>query len=262
MFSDISDPDRTVRDLVHHNVSVAAWAGYYDSGSIRSAARVHNKLLSAGASSVLVIGPWTHGARACWTPAAGDARTAPSFSLDLDLKRFFDCQLRDKCWPGNDVDKQPLRYFLTGGAGPDEWRGGADGWPPTGAVWHTFEMCSADKSLREGDGTAESNTCGGGPGSKSIEYHVDPSPTSGRVSRWNLVLHIMKMSVTYPNRHADSKKSLVLSSTPLAQSMDIVGSVQVGRVMVALVLAEVFWRLLHLLRLFRSSSVSLPIRLA
>ena len=86
-WNDISDPDRTVQSLLHHNVSVSTWAGtwcsslsklltstttttttttgYYDAGSFRASIRLHNDMVRKGGRSRLVVGPWSHGVRSC-----------------------------------------------------------------------------------------------------------------------------------------------------------------------------------------------------
>ena len=78
-------------------IPVYSYAGYYDSGSIRSATRVHSIL--AGNNNVgevnegnvhnkLTVGPWNHGVRNNGSPFSPSHE--PSFDLFSDLKRFFD----------------------------------------------------------------------------------------------------------------------------------------------------------------------------
>ena len=232
---DIGISERTYDGLVRHGVAVYSFAGYYDSGSVRSAARLHNHLLRRGATSKLTIGPWSHGARACWTPSAGAAATAPQYPLFEDVKRFFDCRLKGQCGPrgargGVGVADEPaLHYFLSG---PDEWRTGAGEWPPDGLSVREFPLAmfgvghggraTAPTGAGAAGGAAQ-EVAGARGDSGVVTFAVDFSATSGVVSRWNLVQHLMKRPVTYPDRAVQSVKALVFG-VPLPRGLTIVGS--------------------------------------
>jgi putative CocE/NonD family hydrolase len=224
-WTDLSNTEVTANALVSHRVSVAAWAGYQDSGSVRSAARMHNALVAAGAPSRLTIGPWVHGGRTCWTPAGGAERGEPSFSLDLAVKRFFDCELRDQCdvfGSAGGAQDPPLHFFMSGTAGPDEWRAAPDQWPPAGLVWHDLYMHTVDKSLRP-HAVEDARL--------SADFRVNFRATTGKASRWNLVLHLLKVLVTYPTRGEDAARMLSRSTAPLESDINIVGSAHVDVVL-------------------------------
>ena len=59
-----------------------------------------------------------------------------------------------------------------------------------------------------------------------VSYQVDPSSTSGLVSRWNLAFHLMKKVVTYSERASQSATSLVFYRPVGDQAVSIVGSPQ------------------------------------
>lgn len=220
-YTDLSDPQHITQSLISHKVAVSSWAGYLDSGSIRSAVRVHNKLIAAGRRSRLTIGPWVHGARTCWSPGSGPDVNAPSFSLDLAVKRFFDCELRGLCnafRSSTDSADPPLHFFLQGVEGPDEWVAGDDQWPPPGLAWHDLYMKSAERSLEEvpvKDNDAHA------------DFRVNFRATTGKASRWNLVLSLLQVPVNYPTRKEDGSRMISRVSAPLQTPLDIIGSVQI-----------------------------------
>ena len=231
-FHDVGISTKTFDGLREHKVKVYSVAGYFDSGSIRSAARLHNYL--GPQQSKLTIGPWSHGCRACYTPSA--ASTVPQYELFADVKRFFDCELKGECGvthhPENGTinnpgmrTEAPVHYFVSG---LDEWRTTADAWPPAGAVSRAYTLASSRGGLsltRETDGTDKTDDAG------AVEYSVHPNSTSGVVSRWNLVQHLMKKAVTYPNRASEAENSLVFTTNradaEVQEAVTVVGSPRV-----------------------------------
>lgn len=201
----------TFDGLRKHGVAVYSVAGYYDSASVRSSARLHNYLVREGSlgQSKLTIGPWTHGARSCWTPTA--AGTTSQYPLFQDVKRFFDCKLKDDC--ASFSGEKDLNYFVSG---EDVWAHSEGIWPPPALAQlksfplNSFPMVDGHESLRP------------------LKFQVKFNATSGSVSRWNLVFHLMKMSVTYPHLHTQQDTSLTFSSQPLDAAMKLLGSVHVS----------------------------------
>jgi len=214
-FNAIGITEKTFDGLKEHKVAVYSVAGYFDSGSIRSAARMHNSLESG--QSKLTIGPWSHGCRACYTPVAKS--TAPSYPIFADVKRFFDCKLKDEC--SNLPSSEPtLHYFLSG---KDAWRSSNGTWPPLnlGLEWERMGLC----------GNGELGQCDGGGMKNSaahVDFNLDFAASSGVVSRWNLVQHLMKKAVTYPSRAAEAKRSVIFTAPPRGSNLEIVGSVAVS----------------------------------
>eukprot|EP00040_Diaphanoeca_grandis_P025259 m.139714 g.139714 ORF g.139714 m.139714 type:complete len:525 (-) comp30074_c0_seq1:33-1607(-) len=202
---------QTYAGLLKHNVSVYSFSGFYDSGSIRSAARLHNFLQRSNGDSKLTIGPWNHGARACWTPLS--AGTETMYPMYYDVKRFLDCKLKDLC--DNMPATEPKVHFFVSGAA-DKWSSSLDVWPPTkGIVSHQITL-------------SEMQACSRGvvvDSSNNVEFDVDFTATTGAASRWNLVLHILKQPVTYPNRLKQVNKSVSFSTPSLNSALPIVGSV-------------------------------------
>jgi putative CocE/NonD family hydrolase len=215
----------TYQGLVDHNVAVYSVAGYYDSGSVRSSARLHNYMLRNGGNSKLTIGPWTHGCRACWTPTKGAEATKSAYPLFDDVKRFMDCQLKDECDSSPSSlaenklgvrDEPKLHYYLSG---KDEWQTGVDEWPPIGLREQVFAV--SEMEISKNDAIIDVDDANG-----HITYQANFDTTTGLVSRWNLVHHLMKKAVTYPDRLEQSRGSLVFEAK-VNQSMDIVGSTHI-----------------------------------
>lgn len=203
----------TYQALVDQNVAVYSVAGYYDSGSVRSSARLHNYMLRHGGNSKFTIGPWTHGCRACWTPTKGAEATKTQYPLFDDMKRFFDCQLKDECGPSEAKEELPLHYYLSG---DDRWHASQDEWPPTGL--HEIDFLLATMDVMANDAVTSVNE------NAIVSYKVNFITSTGLVSRWNLVHHLMKKQVTYPNRGPESSSSLIFESHIGASDIDLVGS--------------------------------------
>merc|ERR1711964_852229 len=73
--------------------------------------------------------------------------------------------------------------------------------------------------------TKDRGTCAGDAG--FIDAEIDDTTTTGVVSRWNLVQHLMKKAVTYPNRAAEAEKSVTFIDAVADKPRQIVGSVAV-----------------------------------
>ena len=123
-----------------------------------------------------------------------------------DVKRFFDCKLKDVCVT-LPMDEPPVHFFLSGA---DQWQSASD-WPPQGISLRTLHL---------NNGLTPTDQAGDG----AVDWTVDWSASSGPVSRWNLVLHLMKQAVTYPDRGIQSKKCLVFTGEPLPDGLSIVGT--------------------------------------
>merc|ERR1711988_1259662 len=159
---------------------------------------------------------WAHGCRACFTP--NSSSTTPAFPPFVDLKRFFDCKLKEDC-DALPTEEAPLNYFVSG---LDEWRSSPDSWPPLGLTSMGYQLTQNGSITTLEDQHAAS----------SLDYRVDSSTTTGVVSRWNLVQHLMKRPVVYSNRAEEGAKSLTFQSAPGSpitdEAVTIVGSCKVS----------------------------------
>lgn len=122
-----------------------------------------------------------------------------------------------------------LHYFVSG---RDEWATGADEWPPAGLAVTSFPLAAfvvQPSANVRAHAEQTDNAAKGGAAEVAtvVAFQVDFSATSGVVSRWNLVQHLMKKAVTYPDRAAQGANNLVLElgGAPLpGQGLEIVGS--------------------------------------
>ena len=95
----------------------------------------------------------------------------------------------------------PQNYFVSG---LDEWRSSPDLWPPLGLKSMGYQLTQSGSITTLEDEHVAS----------MLDYHVNPSTTTGVVSRWNLVQHLMKRPVVYSNRAEEGAKSLTFQSAP------------------------------------------------
>ena len=155
--------------------------------------------------------------RKCFTPSSGKDATNPSFPLHYDLKRFFDCELRGKCT--GDLSAGSLHYFVTGGEGPDKFQSTSGVFPPPDVVEWRDLWIGRDQELRFERRPQDSDNA-------YVDFDVDPKATTGLVSRWNLVQHLMKRPVTYEEMYKDGtgSASLIFESSKLERSMRMMGS--------------------------------------
>lgn len=128
-----------------------------------------------------------------------------------DVKRFFDCKLKDDCI-AMPVDEPPVHFFLSGA---DQWHSSSE-WPPNGVSLHSLHLSTA--------GTPPALELTASAGHGVVDWNVDRTASSGVVSRWNLVQHLMKRAVTYPDRDRESSKCLVFTSETLQDGLSVVGS--------------------------------------
>ena len=108
--------------------------------------------------------------------------------------------------------------------GVDEWKSGANLWPPEDGV--SLRTLSIAK-MKIHSGTVVNNLDIRDP-SQKLQLDIDFSATSGFASRWNLVQHIMKRPITYPDRAEQLQNTLGFSTDPLGQDIRIVGSPRVS----------------------------------
>lgn len=58
------------------------------------------------------------------------------------------------------------------------------------------------------------------------EYVVNEQCTTGRLNRWNLVQHMFRQPITYPNRKQQDALSLVYTTPPLKHGFTVTGAVR------------------------------------
>eukprot|EP01063_Lacrimia_lanifica_P032137 TRINITY_DN5439_c0_g1_i1.p1 TRINITY_DN5439_c0_g1~~TRINITY_DN5439_c0_g1_i1.p1 ORF type:complete len:784 (+),score=209.06 TRINITY_DN5439_c0_g1_i1:1744-4095(+) len=175
-----------------NNLAVYCMASYYDTASGWSALKFVDALARAGVRTKLTLGPWTHGCRRNSSPFA--TNSWPVFDLYRELLRFFDGEMK----PGGPsvVSTEPTVHYWKLGA--EEWCShdpAADAGAP-GYCFSDMEFAPAPDRLLYLN--AAKTLTASAPADAGVAEH-DPSPhtTTGRVSRWNLVSHILMQSVTY-----------------------------------------------------------------
>ena len=154
--------------------------------------------------------------RKCFTPSSGKDFTTPSYPLHYDLKRFVDCELRGKgCAAASDLSAGSLHYFLTG---PDKFQSTSGVFPPPDKVEWRDLWIGHDEKLGFEKSQNSNNAY--------VDFDVDPKATSGLVSRWNLVQHLMKRPVTYEDMYTKDTRSVSLTfeSSKLERPMRMIGS--------------------------------------
>jgi len=227
--SDTGTTDKTLQQIRDNGTAVYTFSGYYDSGSVRSAMRVHAALAqpvavpagSAVCGSVrnkITIGPWNHGARKIGSPYTTVSQ--PAFDLYYDAKRFFDLFVA-----GDGTGKEgestsiasemPVHYFELG----SEKCVACDSWPVADVTWVTFSL-GADRMLTSSPKGSDENQ------RETERLDVDTTLTSGVGSRWNLVQHIIRnpMEFNTSSPPPPARGRVVYTSPPLEKDLVIVGA--------------------------------------
>ena len=93
---DFAPTPEVIEKMAAHKVATHAFAGYYDSGSVRGSLELASQLNSAGRSVGLTIGPWTHGARQTCSPWNTGKTTAPCYDIFEDVALFWDAYLGEE----------------------------------------------------------------------------------------------------------------------------------------------------------------------
>jgi uncharacterized protein len=206
----------------------------------------------------LILGPWNHGARNHCIPDADNSE--PEYPLFSALVRHFEpllkadaknpCTLADCEFQ----DGQLVTYFTMNGGG---WQSCAS-WPPrhTAKVFHfdaannalqlantaeeqllllpLHEMIKCDiargdavemkfKSVTHGVPCDDDDDDDSGK-IANTRYLVDHTASSGEFSRWNLVKHMFKSPITYPDRAEADTKLACFDSAPLTHDMQVTGA--------------------------------------
>jgi putative CocE/NonD family hydrolase len=146
--------------------AVMIFGGWFDAENLFGALETyrHVEANSPGASNVLVMGPWSHGA---WNFAPGDAlgnvafnaKTAEFYRQHIELP-FFEYHLK-----GKGENKHPEAWVFE--TGTNQW-GQHDAWPPRGARARAFYF-------RAGGGLSAEAPPAGKPEDCHDEYVSDPA---------------------------------------------------------------------------------------
>eukprot|EP00117_Sycon_ciliatum_P016208 scpid47327/ scgid15740/ Putative serine esterase Rv1835c/MT1883 &gt; Putative serine esterase Mb1866c len=203
--------DAVFAKLAQSNVSITTYAGYWDHASFRSSLRLHQEVGGSGRVRV-VAGPWAHGGLTCFTPHSPGHGT--SFPLHQDLLHFFDCHLKGKC-DALQKHKETFHYFRMG---DEKWIGSMD-FPPQSSTWQTYYMSASNGLISNPISEYEAST---------ISHKVSNRSSSGFASRWNLMGHIMRYPVTYPDRLEQTDNMLTFTTQPLASDLRVAGSALVN----------------------------------
>eukprot|EP00457_Paulinella_chromatophora_P000997 gb/GEZN01000999.1/.p1 GENE.gb/GEZN01000999.1/~~gb/GEZN01000999.1/.p1 ORF type:complete len:977 (-),score=139.20 gb/GEZN01000999.1/:451-3381(-) len=221
------DLERDVKSLVSQQVACRLYCGYFDSGSIRSALSVYQAYQRHGAPRGLcsiVMGPYQHGARAHCSPFSpeGPTRAQVKFNMYLDIGVWLDAVLARRIPHIKFAhDTLPIRYFTMQ---QEQWRG-ADHWPLLTTRDVKYQLYAAEQPRGRRMALLERANVQVEEG-EVIEFRVDQEASSGYVSRWNLVQHLLGQSVTYPDRK-EQDENLLVFETPLKfkDHMCVTGSV-------------------------------------
>mmetsp|Transcript_19051 Transcript_19051/g.31874 ORF Transcript_19051/g.31874 Transcript_19051/m.31874 type:complete len:681 (+) Transcript_19051:79-2121(+) len=231
----------TLRRIQENDVAVYSYGGYYDSGSIRSAMRVHaakdNKEVGepvhGNVRNKLTIGCWNHGARKNGSPFSHSAE--PAFDIYADMKRYFDAVLcpelvqtaaaaaaapssSSSSLPANTVlTESPVHYFEIG---TEVWKT-SDVWPIPSVKWTPFVMTKGGNLSQMSSEEIQRNISE----DSSDVYEVKKTGiNSGFQSRWNLVEHILLKPFQFIDNSLDR---LCFTSEPLEGALHVVGAPRV-----------------------------------
>lgn len=213
--------------IVASKVEHLAVSSWYDSGSVLGAVRYYQSVLQKWTPESglrhprLLLGPWNHGARNNCSPFAKSDK--PRFSLVSELVRFFT--------KGDDNDTFPVHYFTVG---EEAWKASHVWPPPHRNVRLNIQAgpCLAFASSNDKNTSARSMEEEVAMKEKTASdlatvgyttWDVDTSSTSGVISRWNLVKHILYHAITYPDRQEQDKHNLIIDSEPLGDSFEVTG---------------------------------------
>uniref|UniRef100_A0A0G4ID47 Xaa-Pro dipeptidyl-peptidase C-terminal domain-containing protein n=1 Tax=Chromera velia CCMP2878 TaxID=1169474 RepID=A0A0G4ID47_9ALVE len=286
-----------VEGLHRHNVSIYSTAGFFDSGSVRGAARMHAVLdgLDAQrpadeprAARHLTLGPWTHSGRRNPSPLAPGSLSNWEKDAHKELVRWLDCELKGVCREGIDtessvhfimqekVQKEEERKeedecltevtentCLLGEALMQPWtapevqsfervhpggdstgkRGSwfaSQSWPPAETEYSSLFFDFTDQTpLPTSTSWTGAKTDGvsfslsplppSPTAPTSQDYTVNPESTTGKFTRWQLVHHVLRLSVDQGNRAAgQDQRNFVLTGTELTSDVRVAGSVWVS----------------------------------
>lgn len=183
-------------------VAIYSISGWYDGSQFANGA-ISRFLTMQGPNDRLLLGPWDHGARANGSPFR-DAPSAPQYSIDAEVLRFFDEHLM-----GRDTglrDEAPVHYFT---AHEEAWKS-AHTWPPHArtATWHF----GADGTLApQAPATAA-----------KVPYQVKFTTGTGRHSRFER-LAAYAITDYYPDWHGRDHHLLNFTTAPFANGAELSG---------------------------------------
>ena len=203
--------------LASMGVAVYGYTGWFDGAHARSEARQfvsHTSFRTLPGApesgNRLLLGPWFHGGQ--FNASRYAAGRNNDFDHAAEMLRFFDYHLRG-------VDDEftsaaPVRYYTMG---EERWKY-SDTWPPAGAEWRSYFL-APDNGLnlgRRNDANAP------GDAEALDTYEVDPSVTSGKGSRWGLIIGTGDKR-EYKDRRKVDERLLTYTSAPLAAAVEVTG---------------------------------------
>lgn len=183
-------------------VPVYAYGGWFDGALARG--QIRQYLANRHPGRRLRLGPWFHAGEFNASPYA---RGRDAFDHARELIRFFDYHLR-----GMDDGfsaEAPVQYYTMG---EERWKA-AETWPPPGAVRQSYVL-AADGRLSPRAPTPATPTFD--------RYIVDRTVTSGRGSRWGLVVGTGAKR-GYGDRRAVDRRLLTYTSARLAEDLEVTG---------------------------------------
>jgi len=186
--------------------------GYYDSASVRSAAKIYQSINTQG--NRFLIGPWTHGCRMACSPFYAHGYSV-KFNIYDDIGDFLDFHLKGEEPPvGYDLSFA-VHFYMQGAEGEETpWRAAAC-WPPETSPC-VFYLGENGKLVSD---------CSHGEESSSL-YQLSLDSSSGFVSRWNLLQHLFMQPVVYSkHKGAEKDQKCCFTSERFVAPLSIVGSV-------------------------------------
>jgi putative CocE/NonD family hydrolase len=191
-------------EIERSNVPIFGWAGWMDGGTAQSAL---NRYIGWKNPQLLVVGAWTHGARAPANPYAPPGATLEP-SLPVQQSEFF-CFLDQYLGkhPRVDADREIFYYTM----GENRWKI-TKVWPVTGMRQNRFYL-----DAEHGLSRSLPRTAGVDP------YDVDFEATRPQTNRWWNDGGLAK-TIDYGNLATEDRRLLVYDTQTLPRDVEITGN--------------------------------------
>ena len=199
---DISGAYRHAVQIEGSGVPIFGWAGWFDAGTAQGAL---NRFMNWRNPQLLVIGPWSHGARFDANPFAPvDQAVSPTRPVQEEQAAcFFDQHLNGK---SNGMAQHAVIYYTMV---EDKWKK-TSSWPVPGTRQERFYFHEDNHLAKSVPAWAAQDN-----------YRVDFEVTTGTHNRW--YTQTGAGDVIYPDRAAMDQRWLVYTSAPLADDLEVTG---------------------------------------
>lgn len=182
---------------------IYVYGGWFDGALPRG--QILQFLANRHPASRLRLGPWFHAGQFNASPYAEGRNN--DFDHARELMRFFDYHLRgaDNGFPR----ELPVHYYTMG---EERWKTSRT-WPPPGAVTQTYYFAPSLRLERDAPAIPEE---------VHDRYVVDETVTSGRGSRWGLIVGTGARR-GYGDRRERARRLLTYTSPPLREDVEVTG---------------------------------------